>query len=119
MASKTPIGAPSGIAGLAHSVGKPGRTQNLGSLIGRRTAGLSANTGGNSAMQSLNHYGKGGAPMLDNTVAGGVDPTAHAGAKMVRGGSMSPHIRSGGLGPNKISTPGPFDAYSPHNADLE
>jgi hypothetical protein len=71
-------------------------------------------------MHSLNHYGKGGAPLLDGDGrTGRVDPTAHAGAKMIRGGSMSPHIRSGGLGPNKISTPGPFDAYSPHNADLE
>lgn len=92
-------------------------TQHLGSLIGRRAAGTSMITGGDPVMHSLNHYGKGVSPLLAGD--GGPAGLKPGGKSLIRGGSMSPHIRSGGLGPNKISTPGPFDAYSPHNADLE
>ncbi len=99
------------IGHLARSVGKPGHTEHLGSVVGRRGAGMSTGTGGNPGMHSLGHYGK-APPLLGGAqIEGGVDPTAHPGAKVIRGGSgaMRSHIMVGGLGPGKGSTPGPVD----------
>jgi len=113
---------PQGIAATAQSVGKPARTQQLGSVVGRRGAGLTSIGGGDPGMHSLNHYGKNGSPSL-GPASSGVNPTAHAGVKMIRGGSgqMGSRIRQGGLGPGKMSTPGPsFQDYSlSNNEDVE
>jgi hypothetical protein len=106
--SKTPIGAPKGISAIAHSVGKPGHAQHLGNIVGTRGAGSTALGGGDPAMHSLGHYGKKAPPLLGGQTAG-IDPTAHAGANMIRGGGANPmrsHIREGGLGPGKMSSPG-------------
>lgn len=117
------MGQPTAIAATAQSVGKPGRTQHLGSVVGRRGAGLSSIGGGDPGNHSVNHYGKNGPPMMGGQMTGGVNPTAHAGVKMIRGGSggIRRNVREGGLGPGKMSTPGPsFQDYSlSNNQDLE
>jgi hypothetical protein len=46
------------------SVGKGIRRQEMGSVVGRRGAGLSQITGGDQTAHSLGHYGKGGLPGL-------------------------------------------------------
>jgi hypothetical protein len=73
---------------------------------------------------SLGHYGKNAPPLLGGSQnAGGVDPTAHAGMKVIRGssGGMRSHIREGGLGPGRMSTPGPSnqDYSMTTNPDME
>lgn len=117
-------GAPKGISAIAHSVGKPGSTQHLGSVVGKSGKGLNGLGGGSPAAHAMNNYGKQKAPGLigGQQMAGGVDPTAHKGAQMVRGGSggMRSHVRMGGLGPGKMSTPGPSDSnYSMNSGDTE
>lgn len=42
--------------------GKSIQTQHLGSVVGRRGAGISQITGGDQGAHSINHYGKGGLP---------------------------------------------------------
>lgn len=117
--AKVSQGAPHGIAATAHSVGKPGNTEHLGSLIGRSGKGLTSAGGGDPTMHSINHYGKnppallGGAPM-----AAGVNPTAHAGMTAIRGGSMGKHVRKDGLGAGKMGMPSPAN-YQPTGADTE
>lgn len=108
-----------GPSAAAHSVGKPGNTQHIGSIFGKPGAGGSSVGGGNPAAHSSGNYGKllGGQQM-----AGGVDPTAHKGAQMIKGqsGTMRSHIREGGLGPGKMSTPGPSNTdYSMNSGDTE
>ena len=122
--SHTSVGAPKGIAAIAHQVGKPGYVEHHGSVVGRRSAGLTAVGGGNQAMHSMNHYGKKTPPLLAGSqLAGGNDPIAHPGIRMIRGGSgqMRSHIREGGLGPGRMSTPGQSDTdYSmSNNMDVE
>jgi hypothetical protein len=116
-------GSSGGIAAVARSVGKPGRTQHLGSVVGRRGAGMSSIGGGDPGLHSVNHYGKTAPPLLGGGLTGGVNPTAHAGVKMIRGGSggIRSNVREGGLGPGKMSTPGPsFQNYSiANNQDVE
>lgn len=118
----TTVGKSSGISAVAHSVGKPGRTQDLGSIVGRPGAGSSTITGGDAAMHSIGHYGK-TPPAGMGGSGNGVDPTAHAGAKIIRGGSggLGRHVRQGGLGPGKLSAPGQSDQnYSQmNNQDTE
>lgn len=96
-------GAPSGIAGTAFSVGKPGKTQHLGNITGRRGAGMSTATGGNPMMHSLNHYGVDPPPLLAGmSSTPGSNPTEHGGSAQIRGGSGRGGIRKprhGGLGP--------------------
>lgn len=105
-------GGPQGIAAVASGVGKASRTQHLGSLIGRAGAGSTAAGGGNPLAHSIGHYGKTppATPLLGGSagMAGGVDPTAHAGAVMIRGGKgqMRSHIREGGLGAGQMGMPG-------------
>jgi hypothetical protein len=120
------VGHSGGIGGLARSVGKPGNTEHLGSVVGRTGKGLTAVGGGNQAMHSLNNYGKAAkAPALlgGSQTAGGVDPTQHAGVKQIRGsglGQISSRVRQGGLGPGRASTPGPSDTdYSAQSEDTE
>lgn len=119
----TSIGKPAGIAAVAHTVGKPGNTQHFGSVVGRTGSGISALGGGSSAQHSMNDYGKKPPALLGGEqMAGGMDPTAHKGASMIRGGSggMRTHIREGGLGPGPMSTPGPSDTdYSMNSSDTE
>ena len=122
--SKVGVGKPSGISAIAHSVGKPGNTQHLGSVVGKTGKGISALGGGSPAAHSMNNYGKQKAPGLlgGQQMTGGVDPTAHKGAMVIRGqsGAMRPHVRMGGLGPGKESTPGPSDTdYSMQSGDTE
>lgn len=96
--AKSSLGAPKGISAIAHSVGKPGRTQNFGSVVGRTGKGISALGGGDQTAHSMNHYGKKAPALLGGSqMSGGVDPTAHAGSKVVRGGNMRSHLRTGGL----------------------
>lgn len=119
------VGRPHGIAAVAASVGKPGNTEHLGSVVGRTGKGISNLGGGDSALHSLNNYGKTPkAPALlgGSQGAGGIDPTAHMGTKMIRGGSgtMKRNIRSGGLGPGFAGAPGPSDTnYSMQSEDTE
>lgn len=92
------LGAPKGISATAHKVGKPGRAQNLGSIVGRRGNNMAAISGGNTSAQSMNHFGKKAPALLGGNLAASSNPTAsHAGAKIVRGGNMRTHIRTGGL----------------------
>lgn len=125
---KTPsslgVGRPHGIAAVAHTVGKPGRTQDLGSVVGRTGKGISTLTGGDPLAHSMNHYGKAAPPALlgGSQMTGGVDPTEHAGVKQVRGGSggIRANPRTGGIGPGKMSTPGPSNTnYSMNSSDVE
>ena len=43
--------------------------------------------------------------------AGGVDPTAHAGAVAIRGGSMKRHPKQGDMGPGPMDTTGSNTSY--------
>ena len=116
VAGKASLGGPSGIAKTAQAVGKPGNTENFGSVVGRMGKGISAIGGGSSVAHSINHSGKNGPsfPGMEGMAGtGGVQPTAHAGASMIRGTSMSQHIRKGALGPGKQGAPGP---NSPNNS---
>jgi len=128
---KMGIGKHSGIAQHAtNNVGKPGRTENFGithTSVGHVKAPSASITGGDPGMHSLNRYGKGGgggllAPAAGGAAPGGVDPTAHAGAKMIRGGAgtMRTHLREGGLGPGTMGAPGPdLTNYSGQGMDTE
>lgn len=120
--NSTSVGKPSGIGAVAAGVGKPGRTEHLGSVVGRTGKGISTLTGGDPMAHMGNHYGKKAPALLGGTqMAGGVDPTAHPGANMIRGGAgvMRSHIREGGLGPGPMSTPGNSTDYSMNNPDQE
>jgi hypothetical protein len=123
--SKVGVGKPTGISATAHSVGKPGNTQHFGSVVGKTGKGISALGGGNPAAHAFNQYGKPGkgpGALGGAQITGGVDPTAHKGSMVVRGqsGAMRPHVRMGGLGPGKESTPGPSDTdYSMQSGDTE
>lgn len=116
--AKVDVGKPSGIAAVAHSVGKPGNTEQLHSVVGRTGKGLTSVGGGNPMTHSLNHYGKVASAgslagqLLGSSTGTGVDPTKHAGASIVRGESGSPmrkHLRTGGLGNGPMGMPGPSD----------
>lgn len=115
--------ASTGIARLARSVGKPGRAQNLGSVVGRRGAGMAQITGGDPVAHSLGHYGKNGpAELAGMTGTTTPSPTAHAGMKSIKGGSggIRSHVREGGLGPGKVGRPGNDTNYSmADNMDVE
>ena len=116
MAGKASLGGPSGIAKTAHAAGKPGNTENFGSVVGRMGKGISAIGGGNALAHSINHYGKGGPQVpgmqgLDGSA--GIQPTAHAGASMIRGTKMGSHIKRGALGPGPQGAPG---ANQPNNS---
>jgi hypothetical protein len=122
--AKLGVGKPKGISAVAHSVGKPGNTQHLGSVVGRTGKGITALGGGSPAAHAVNNYGKKSTPGLlgGQLMGAGKDPTAHAGATMIRGqsGAMRPHVRMGGLGPGKESTPGPSNTdYSMNSGDTE
>lgn len=94
---------PAPVSPMAHSAGKPGKTEHLGSVVGRTGKGLTNIGGGDSALHSLNHYGKGGIGMI----RGG-------------SGSMKRNVRSGGLGPGFAGTAGPSDTnYSMQSEDTE
>lgn len=111
--ANTTVGKPSGIAQVANSVGKPGNTQHLGSVVGRTGKGMTSVGGGDPLAHSVSQYGKTGA---------GTNPTAHGGAKQIRGlsGTMRQGVRSGGLGPERLGMPGPSDTnYSNTSADTE
>ena len=101
VAGKASLGGPTGIAKTAQTAGKPGNTENLGSLIGRMGKGLTSAGGGNPAAHSISQYGKG-----ISGIAGGTDPTAHAGAKLIRGTAAGPHVKRGGLGSGPQGMPG-------------
>jgi hypothetical protein len=118
------VGKPKGISAVAHSVGKPGNTQHLGTVVGRTGKGITALGGGSPSAHAQNNYGKVKTPGLlgGQSMSPGTDPTAHAGAKMIRGqsGAMRSHVREGGLGPGKMSTPGPSNSdYSMNSGDTE
>jgi hypothetical protein len=120
-------GGTTGIAKIAATVGKPGRSQELGSMVGRHASGTSTHiTGGDPLAQSLQHYGKKPPAMLGGTLGGNatVDPTAHAGASMIRGGAggIKPrgYLKYGGLGPGRMGAPGPNNTdYSMTDTDPE
>lgn len=126
--AKTSLGKPGGISAVAHSVGKPGNTEHLGSIIGRPGKGMTSVGGGDPLAHSLNHYGK---PPANPAAAskllggqqmdGGTVPTAHAGAKIIRGesGQMRQHVRTGGLGAGKMGMPGPSDQDTNSTQDTE
>jgi hypothetical protein len=46
--------------------GKSIKTQHMGTVVGKRGAGNSQITGGDQGAHSLNHYGKGGLPGLED-----------------------------------------------------
>lgn len=127
---KTSLGAPGGISARAHAAGKPGNVEHLGNIMpqGRNPrsdsgGGFSSVGGGNPGLHSLGHYGKKAPPLMGgDQITGGVDPTAHPGVTMIRGGLGNPsrHVREGGLGPGRMSTPGPDNTnYSQQNTDSE
>jgi hypothetical protein len=53
------------VKGALRPLGKSIHVQRLGSIVGRRGAGMSNITGENQLSHSFNHYGKGGLPGLD------------------------------------------------------
>lgn len=119
--AKISQGAPQGIAATANSVGKPGNTEHLGSIIGRTGKGLTSAGGGDPAMHSMSHYGKNAPSGLGGGVgqpAGGVDPTSHGGMSAIRGGSMGKHVRKDGLGAGKTGMPAAAN-YQPTTQDTE
>jgi len=127
---KMGIGKHSGVAQHATTnVGKPGRTENFGithTSIGHMQAPKASITGGDPGMHSLNRYGKSGgsllAPAAGGGPTGGVQPTAHPGVGMIRGGAgvMKSHLREGGLGPGTMGAPGPdLTNYSGQGMDTE
>jgi hypothetical protein len=82
------------------SVGKPGKTQHLGNITGRRGAGISSQTGGDPMMHSMSHYGKDPPRLLGMPNTPGPSPTQHAGSAQIRGsGGGVRKVRQGGLGP--------------------
>jgi hypothetical protein len=85
-----------GIAGIARKVGKPGRMQRLGTVIGVPGAGSSTGTGGDPALHSLGHYGKEGSP-LGVPLPGTAPPSSHSGSRLIQGGSIGRHVKKGGL----------------------
>jgi hypothetical protein len=103
-----------GPSAAAHSVGKPGRTQHLGTVVGKPGKGLNSLGGGDLAAHAVNNYSK---------LPGSVVPVlAHKGAQMIKGsaGGIRNHVRQGGLGPGKMSTPGPSNTdYSMNSGDTE
>lgn len=60
--------------------GKPGAVQQMGSVVGRRGAGITSITPGDPLMHSFNNYGKGGpGPMggaMADAVAGIMTPAS-------------------------------------------
>lgn len=125
VASKATVGAPKGIAATAAKVGKPGNTEHFGSVVGRTGKGISGIGGGSTSAHSQNHYGKSGMPappqLGGSQVEGGVDPTKHAGATIIRGqsGGIRAHVRQGGLGPGQLGMPGPSDSFTDSSQDTE
>lgn len=115
---------PTGIAKIAGSVGKPGRQQALGSP---HMSAPPTITGGNPVAGTLMHnYAKSPPAPLASGSSGmpgttGVDPTAHAGMSIIRGGKggMKKNARSGGLGPGPMSTPGGDNNYDATSQDVE
>jgi hypothetical protein len=106
---------PQGIAGIAHSVGKPGRKQQPGFSAQRIT-------GGDPTMHSLGQYGKNPPALLGAAPMPGSSPIAHAGMRMMQGsgGQQSRHIRYGGFGPGKMGAMGTSGNYSmSNNQDTE
>lgn len=92
---------------FAHADPKGARAQSLGSPYTGPRATVDR---GDPLTRMMGHYGKtppaGMAGMAGS--APPIDPTAHAGSKMVRGsgGGMRPHIRQGGLGPKPVNSMG-------------
>jgi hypothetical protein len=128
VASHVDVGSHTGIAKTATTVGKPGNTQHLGSVVGRTGKGLTAVGGGNPMNHSMNAYGKNGLPAPATNGAsvggesmGGVSPTAHKGAQIIRGGGggVRAHVKEGGLGPGKMGMPGPSDSFTDPSQDTE
>lgn len=125
VSSKVGRGAPRGVAAIAHSVGKPGRTQHLGNITGRPGQGISNISGSAAGAAAANHYGKTPAAGLSGMTGGNtVKPISesHGGVRMIKGsgGGIRPHVREGGLGPGRFSTPGPSDSnYSQSSEDSE
>ena len=123
---KSAMGGPSGIAKIAQGVGKPGNTEHLGSIIGRTGKGMTSLGGGNSGAHSFSQYAKQPAAgaLMGGELAGssnGVNPTAHPGAKMIRGGGggMRSHIRQGGLGAGDMGMPAPDNSSGMASGDTE
>lgn len=123
--SSVSVGKPSGIAAVAHGAGKPGNTQQLGSVVGKTGKGLTGIGGGNQAAHALNHYGKAPPPGISGMTGGStVKPISEAGAgtRMIKGsgGGIRPHIRQGALGPGRMGAAGPSDSnYSQTSEDSE
>jgi hypothetical protein len=126
VASHVDVGTHTGIAKVATTVGKPGNTQHLGSVVGRTGKGLTGVGGGNPMNHMQNHYGKSGLPAAptDGASVGGQsvgDPTQHAGSRTIRGeaGGIRAHVREGGLGPGQLGMPGPSDSFTDTSQDTE
>ncbi len=118
------IGKQTGIAKIAAGAGKPHNTQHLGNLTSPspRATPRTSLTPGNPGARKLGQYGKAPGLVGGGQGDGDTDVTQHPGAKMVRGGmgGIKPHVREGGLGPGKMSTPGPSNTdYSMQNMDTE
>ncbi len=117
-------GAPSGVAAIAQKVGKPGNTQHLGSVVGKTGAGLTGIGGGNQGAHGQGHYGKVAPPGLSG-MTGGTPPkpvSEHGGTGMIKGsaGGIRTHVREGGLGPGRMSAPGPSNTnFSQQSGDSE
>lgn len=114
-------GGTTGIGHLARSVGKPSRTEHLGTVVGRKGDGLTHITGGDPMQHMLNDYGK-KASISGLAGADIIHPTHHAGAKVIKGqgGGIRPHVKEGGLGPGKFGRPGGSGNYSQaDNIDTE
>ena len=110
VSGKASLGGPAGIAKVAQTAGKPGNTEHIGSVVGRTGKGISSLGGGSSLAHSASQYAKmpGAGAIMGGEIAGagGVDPTKHAGATIVRGGAMRSHLRTGGIGPGNMGAPG-------------
>jgi hypothetical protein len=69
---------------------KVAQTEQLGTVVGRQSAGISTMTGGDPLMHSMGHYGKAGPPGME------MMPSRSA-ALPFRGTKMGRNIRKGGL----------------------
>lgn len=122
---KASRGGPStGIAKTAASVGKPGRTQHMGSLtttMPRATPRTSV-TGGDPMAHSMGQFGKSfSMPGSGMSGGSGVDPTQHAGVSQVKGGmgGMGRRIKQGALGPGKAGAVGPNATSGTSDTDMD
>lgn len=114
-AAKIGAGHVTHIAAVAHAAGKPGRVEYRKTVVGHPGKGSSHVGGGKPIAHMMNHYGKKGPEMMGADMPTAVDPTQHPGVRMMRGsaaGRVEEHVRQGGLGPGRMSTPGKSGNYS-------